>query len=172
MKNKSIVVFATESFVKEEDQEPNNNEVQHYMVPIAEKRLDFRYHKNIGAQIEEQEFEIQDNIYQFLTPDKQEITFTKTQVASEDVVTREYWDGVKGEYVNSQETMISINFVLLTTRSESKRQVYSILALFGDIGGLLDFLLLFLGPLVGYFVGDRFSYILLRSLYMKNRNEQ
>ena len=88
------------------------------------------------------------------------------------MVTREYWDGVKGEYVNSQETMISINFVLLTTRSESKRQVYSILALFGDIGGLLDFLLLFLGPLVGYFVGDRFSYILLRSLYMQNRNEE
>ena len=87
------------------------------------------------------------------------------------MVTREYWDGIKGEYINSQETMISINFMLLSTKAKSERTVYSILSLFGDIGGLLDFLLLFLGPLVGYIVGDRFSYILLRSLYMKNRNE-
>ena len=103
-------------------------------------------------------------------PESQKIIYTTTSVASEDVSTREYWDGIKGEYVNSQETMISINFELLTTISEQKRTAYSLLSLFGDIGGLFDFLLLFVGPLVGYIVGDRFSYIILRSLYMQNRN--
>ena len=58
--DKTIVVFSTESFVKEENQEPNQNEVQSYMVPVAEKRLDYRAHKNIGAQVEEIFFEIQD----------------------------------------------------------------------------------------------------------------
>ena len=55
LKNKSIVVLASESFVIEgdPDQKTNQNEVQSYMVPIAEKRLDFRYHKNIVVQIEE-----------------------------------------------------------------------------------------------------------------------
>ena len=67
--DKTIVVFATESFIKEEDQEPNKNEVQSYMVPIAEKRLDYRAHKNIGAQIEEIYFEIQDMLIQIHNPE-------------------------------------------------------------------------------------------------------
>ena len=116
LKNKSIVVFATESFVKEDgEQEPNQNEVVSYMVPIAEKRLDFRYHKNIVAQIEEHHIEIQDELIQVTNPEAQEIVYTRTFVAAEDVSTRENWDGVKGEYVNTQETMITIQFELLTT---------------------------------------------------------
>ena len=84
--------------------------------------------------------------------------------------TREYWDGIKGEYYFSQETMISINFVLPSNVKKEKKTAYSILELFGDIGGLFDFILLVVGPLVGYIVGDRFTYIILRSLYMQNRN--
>ena len=109
LKNKSIVVFATESFVKEDgEQEPNQNEVQSYLVPIAEKRLDFRYHKNIVAQIEEHHIEIQDELIQVTNPEAQEIVYTRTFVAAEDVSTRENWDGLAGEYVNTQETMITI----------------------------------------------------------------
>ena len=109
LKNKSIVVFATESFVKEDgEQEPNQNEVQSYMVPIAEKRLDFRYHKNIVAQIEEHHIEIQDELIQVTNPEAQEIVYTRTFVAAEDVSTRENWDGILGEYKNTQETMITI----------------------------------------------------------------
>ena len=50
-------------------------------------------------------------------PDPQEITITKFNVVSEDVVTREYWDGKAGEYLNTKESMISVNFELLTTNS-------------------------------------------------------
>ena len=170
LKNKSIVVFATESFVKEDgEQEPNQNEVQSYMVPIAEKRLDFRYHKNIVAQIEEHHIEIQDELIQVTNPEAQEIVYTRTFVAAEDVSTRENWDGVIGEYVNTGDTMLTIQFQLLTTVVNQKRTAYNLLSLFGDIGGLLDFLMLIVTPFVGYVVGDRFSYIVLKSLYMQNR---
>lgn len=48
LKTKTLVIFATTSFVDEETEaEINENKVISYMVPIAEKRLDFRYHKEI-----------------------------------------------------------------------------------------------------------------------------
>jgi hypothetical protein len=43
----TLVVLATKSFVKEEGQEPNKNELVSYLVPLAEKRLDYRYHKEV-----------------------------------------------------------------------------------------------------------------------------
>ena len=48
-------------------------------------------------------------------PDPQEVSIPKFDVVSEDVVTREYWDGELGEYKNTKESMISISFELLTT---------------------------------------------------------
>ena len=67
--------------------------------------------------------------------------------------------------------MITIQFELLTTIVEQKRTAYNLLSLFGDIGGLLDFLMLIVTPFVGYVIGDRFSYIVLRSLYMQNTSQ-
>lgn len=59
LENKTIVVFATESFVKEDtNAETNKNELVSFMVPIAEKRLDFKYHKEIIVQVEELMVEI------------------------------------------------------------------------------------------------------------------
>ena len=108
---------------------------------------------------------------QVTNPAPQEILLTKAQVVGEDVMTREHWDGTRGEYVNTQESMLTISFELITTISETKRTAYSLLSFFGDIGGLFDFIILICTPLVGYIVGDRFSYIILRSLYMQNRGE-
>ena len=67
--------------------------------------------------------------------------------------------------------MVSINFQLLSSKQVNERTVYSLLELFGDIGGLLDFVMLIMTPLVGFIVGDRFTYIILKSLYMQNRHE-
>ena len=54
LSNKSIVVFASDSFVDEDnDYGQNQNEVVSFMVPIAEKRLDFRQHKHVIVQVEE-----------------------------------------------------------------------------------------------------------------------
>ena len=50
--------------------------------------------------------------------------YTRTSVASEDVNTRENWDGIKGEYVNTQDTMLTIQFELLTTMLKSERKAY------------------------------------------------
>lgn len=96
---------------------------------------------------------------------------TSTQVVSDDVITRIYWDENIQGYVNTQESMISITFELLSSKSMNERVVYSLLALFGDIGGLLDFTMLIMTPLVGFIVGDRFTYMILKSLYMQNRHE-
>ena len=85
-------------------------------------------------------------------------------------MTRENWDGAKGEYVNSKESMLSISFELLNSISTQKKTAYSLLQLFGDIGGLFDFLYLIVTPLVGFFMGDVFSHIILKSLYMQNRS--
>ena len=60
------MVFATESFVDEDTTtETNKNELVSFMVPIAEKRLDFKYHKEIIVQVEELTIEIQDSILEF-----------------------------------------------------------------------------------------------------------
>ena len=85
-------------------------------------------------------------------------------------MTREKWDGDLGEYVNTGETMLTINFELLNMVAETERTAYNILSLAGDIGGLLDFVMMIVTPLVGYIIGDRFSYIVLKSLYMQNRS--
>ena len=66
LKNKSIVLYATESFLREDEANTvtNKNTVVSYLVPIVEKRLDFRYHKNIVTQIEEHNLEIADELFQ------------------------------------------------------------------------------------------------------------
>lgn len=69
LKNKSIVVFATESFVKEEFKKTNQNEVYSNLAPLAEKRLDFRFHKNIGVQFEEIHILIQDLLVYITEPE-------------------------------------------------------------------------------------------------------
>ena len=60
-------------------------------------------------------------------PEPQQILLTKAQVVGEDVMTREHWDGTRGEYVNTQESMLTISFELITTISETKRTAYSLL---------------------------------------------
>ena len=68
LRDKSIVIYATESFVREPEEDDTEDideedELVSYLVPIAEKRLDFRYHKEIGAKVEElsQKFQFRSN---------------------------------------------------------------------------------------------------------------
>ena len=53
-----IVVYVAHSYVAQEDQEPNKNELITSLTPIVEKRLDFRLHKNVNALIQEVQMEI------------------------------------------------------------------------------------------------------------------
>jgi len=126
------------------------------------------------AKIEETMIEIQDHIWRFagFEPDAQEITIAKTKIIAEDMVTREYYDASLGEYRNTKESMLEISFELLSTSSNESITAYDILTCFGDLGGLRDFFLWVLTPLIGYIIGDRFSYIVLRSLYMQNRTSR
>ena len=97
------------------------------------------------------------------------MSYPETRVTHEDVVTREYWDGDAEEYVNTQESMLAIKMWLETTTAEQKRVAYDSMTLLGDIGGLYDFIVLVVTPLVGLIVGDRLSYYLLSKLYMINK---
>ena len=67
------------------------------------------------------------------------LTYPQTRVQHEDVVTREYWDGDRQEYVNTKESMLAIKMWLETTTAEQKRIAYDSFTLLGDIGGLYDF---------------------------------
>lgn len=52
LQDKTIVVYATQSFVKEADFETTDkSELVQYLEPLAEKRLDFKYHKKMEAVI-------------------------------------------------------------------------------------------------------------------------
>ena len=66
--------------------------------------------------------------------------------------------------------MLTINFQLQTTANDQKRVAYDSLALAGDIGGLSDFLIIILRSAITFIVSNRFSYIVLRSLFMVNRS--
>jgi len=61
---------------------------------------------------------MQDSYFQILNPEPQQITLADVEVVSEDMVTREYYDAAIGEYVNTKESMITMNLQLLTTMSE------------------------------------------------------
>ena len=70
------------------------------------------------------------------------------------MVTREYWDGRKGDYVNTQESMLTINFELVNTMIESTRTDYSLLVFLSDVGGLMSLLISGLGIIVSFLVGE------------------
>jgi len=48
LKDKTVIVYSTQSFV-EENLESGKNELVHYLEPVAEKRLDFKFHKRMEA---------------------------------------------------------------------------------------------------------------------------
>ena len=58
MSNKVIVVYVAESYVAQEDQEPNENELVTYLNPIISKTLDFRAAKTVNAMVSEIAMEI------------------------------------------------------------------------------------------------------------------
>jgi len=62
-----------------------------------------------------------------LNLEPREIIMSQMSIVSEDVVTREYWDDKKAEYVNTQESMLTINFELQNTLMEQTRTNYSLL---------------------------------------------
>ena len=51
LKDKTIVVFSSQSFVKENELN-DRNELVTSLEPVAEKRLDFKYHKRMEAVIQ------------------------------------------------------------------------------------------------------------------------
>ena len=170
MQDHTIVIYATYSYVESEVNEPNQRQVISSLVPIASKRLDFAYHKTLEVEIEEQEFEIQDRLMYLMEAESQELTLTRVYVESEDVATREYYDTETGEYFSTKESMLSINMRLANTKQVQEETAYDFLTLLGDLGGFIDFIFMFVGPLVSYIVSEHITYRILRSLFMMNRD--
>ena len=64
MNDKMIVVYVSESYVAQEDQVPNENELITFLTPIMSKRLDFRLSKTVDLLVKEINMEIQDSYWQ------------------------------------------------------------------------------------------------------------
>lgn len=62
--------------------------------------------------------------------------------------------------------MLTIKMWLETTTTEQRRTAYDSMTLLGDIGGLYDFFVIFVTPLVALIVGDRLTYHILGKLFM------
>ena len=60
---------------------------------------------------------------------------------------------------------------LETTTAEQKRTAYDSLALLGDIGGLIEFIVIVVTPVVAIIVGDKMTYHLLSKLFMVNNGD-
>lgn len=58
MQDKMIVVYVADSYVAQEDQTPNENELITYLTPIMTKRLDFRLSKTVNLLVKEINMEI------------------------------------------------------------------------------------------------------------------
>ena len=65
--------------------------------------------------------------------------------------------------------MLAIKMWLETTTAEQKRIAYDSMTFLGDIGGLYDFIVIFVTPFVGLIVGDRLMYHLLGKLFFVSR---
>lgn len=61
------------------------------------------------TEVQQHDYEVQDLLWIIFDPDPQEITLTEIGIVTEDVVTREYYDGALGENVNSKEPMLTIS---------------------------------------------------------------
>ena len=174
MSNKVIVVYVAESYVAQEDQEPNENELVTYLNPIISKTLDFRAAKTVNAMVSEIAMEIQDSYFQIFRPAKQELEYTQTRVSNEDYQSRNYLEMEYSSYgptvVNTRDPILLVNFNLDTTLTVQERTAYDSLVLFGDIGGLGDFLYAIITPLVALAVGNRYTYSLLASLFWVNHS--
>ena len=70
LRDKTIVVFATESYVEDEVIEANNRKVISSLTPIIEKRLDFASHKEVKIEVVEHNIEIQDLLLQIFEPER------------------------------------------------------------------------------------------------------
>lgn len=56
--DKVIVVYVAESYVAQDDQIPNQNELITYLNPIVTKQLDFRLSKSVNMLVKEINMEI------------------------------------------------------------------------------------------------------------------
>ena len=119
--------------------------------------------------------EIQDSYYQVFRPTPQEIEYTKTSVYNDDIYSRQYIDfqaflsgGEAPQIDKLKDPMLKVNIKLDTNTIKQERTAYDTLVLFGDIGGLLDFFIIVVSPLMALIVGSRFNFSLLSYLYWVN----
>lgn len=107
-----------------------------------------------------------------MNPDPQELEYTKTSVSNEDYQSRNYIEmefSQRGpEVVNTRDPILLVNLALDPTLTVQERTAFDSLVLFGDIGGLKDFIFTVLTPFVAMFVGNRYTYSLLSQLFWVN----
>ena len=64
--------------------------------------------------------------------------------------------------------MLKVNFKVDTTSTVLERTAFDSLVLFGDIGGLKDFIYMCLTPVMAFLLGNRYQYSLFSRLFWVN----
>lgn len=74
-------MYTTQSYVKDAGEDGSEEaELVQFLEPLAEKRLDFKYHKSMEAVFQKQNIEIQDSYYQIFMPESQLLSYPETRV--------------------------------------------------------------------------------------------
>lgn len=66
--------------------------------------------------------------------------------------------------------MLEVNFMYDTTVTIQERTAYDTLGLFGDIGGLNDFVFMIITPLMAFLCGSSYSYSLFSRIFWVNES--
>ena len=103
--------------------------------------------------VRENEVELKDNVFR-LTPSGQEDSFLSVRRVTQDLRDRGF-----------EEELITIRFEKDYDFDSYERETFSILELFGTLGGLAEILTIVGGLFVGIFANRYFNYSIITSLY-------
>ena len=116
--------------------------------------LTSQFQKSITVYVQQNEVELKDNIFQY-SPDGDKKSF----------VSLERVDQTFSNYDSSDSLLMSITFVKDYNYNAYERKVFSLLDVFGNIGGVFEILKIIGGILVGSFAERFFNYSIISNLY-------
>ena len=124
---------------------------------FVDDRFDYKFiqnqHKFVNVYVRENEVELKDNVFR-LTPSGQEDSFLSVRRVTQDLRDRGF-----------EEELITIRFEKDYDFDSYERETFSILELFGTLGGLAEILTIVGGLFVGIFANRYFNYSIITSLY-------
>ena len=133
--------------------EYDNDPIKYFVDDRFDYRLIPDQQKFVNVYVRENEVELKDNIFR-LTPSGQEKSFLSVSRVIQDLRNR-----------GTDEQVIAIRFEKDYDYDSYEREVFSLLDLFGNLGGLSEVCTIIGGLFVGIFADRLFNYSIISSLY-------